>query len=48
MIWLTNFNVENLREQFEVQKGTFLLIKLGTSYGRGTSKMAALGHWGTG
>ena len=35
-------DVENLREQFEVQKGTLLLVKLGTFYGQGTRTMAAL------
>lgn len=34
--------VENLQEQCEVQKGTLLLVKLGTFYGQGTRTMAAL------
>ena len=34
--------VVNLKEQFEVQKGTLLLVKLGTLYGQGTETMAAL------
>jgi hypothetical protein len=35
-------DVENLKEQYEVQKGTLLFIKLGTFYGQGTKTMAAL------
>ena len=35
MCFTTGSDVENLREQFEVQKGTLLLVKLGTFYGQG-------------
>jgi hypothetical protein len=35
-------NAENLREPFEIQKGTLFLVKLGTIYGEGTRTMAAL------
>ena len=38
----SGFDVENVREKFKVQKGTLLLVKLGTSYGQGTRTMAAL------
>ena len=41
-VFITGSDVENLREQFEVQKGTLLLVKLGTFYGQGTRTMAAL------
>lgn len=33
---------KNLREQFKVQKGAPLLVKLGTFYGQGTRRMATL------
>mgnify|MGYP006924266886 CR=1 FL=1 len=41
-VFVTGSDVENLREQFEVQKGTLLLVKLGTFYGQGTRTMATL------
>ena len=41
-VFTSDSDVENLREQFEVQKGTLLLVKLGTFYGQGTRTMAAL------
>ena len=42
MLLLQAPSVENLREQFEVQKGTLLFVKLGTFYGQGIRTMAAL------
>jgi hypothetical protein len=35
-------DIEHLRGQFEVQKGTFLLVELWTLYGQGTRTMAAV------
>ena len=34
--------VKHLRKQFEVQKGTLLIVKLGTFYGQGTKTTFAL------
>ena len=42
MFFSTGSDVENLREQFEVQKGTLLLVKLGTLYGQGTRTRVTL------
>ena len=41
-VFTTGSNVKPLREQYEVQKGTLLLVKRGTLYGQGTRTMAAL------
>jgi hypothetical protein len=41
-VFTTDSDVENLRKQSEVQKGTHLIVKLGTVYGQGTRTMAAL------
>ena len=41
-VFATGSDIENLREEFEVQEGTVLLVKLGTFYGQGTRTMAAL------
>lgn len=42
LVFTTVSDVENLRKQFEVQKDTLLLVKLGTFYDQGTRTMAAL------
>ena len=41
-VFTSDSDVENLMKQFEVQKGTLLLVKLGTSYGQGTKTTFAL------
>jgi hypothetical protein len=40
----TDSDIENLREQFEVQKGTLLLVKQGTFMVREQEQWQ---HWGT-
>jgi hypothetical protein len=35
MFFATGFDVATFREEFKVQKGTLLLVKLGTFYGQG-------------
>ena len=42
MFFTFGSDVENLIEEFEVQKGTQLLVKLGTFYGQGTRTVH---HW---
>lgn len=42
-VFITGSDVKkNHREQFKVQKGSLLLVKLGTFYGQGTRTMVAL------
>jgi hypothetical protein len=41
-VFTTGSNIENLRKQFEIQKGILLFVKLGTSYVQATGQMAAL------
>ena len=42
MFFATGFDVATFREEFKVQKGTLLLVKLGTFYGQGIRTMSAL------
>jgi hypothetical protein len=44
-VFVTGSDVENLRQQFEAQKGTLSLVKWGTCYGQGPRTMAALADW---
>ena len=41
-VFATGTDKEYLREEFEFQKGTPLIVKLGTFYGQGTRTMTAL------
>lgn len=42
-VFTTDSNIENCK-QIDVQKGTFLLLKVGAFYGQGTKTMAALAN----
>ena len=41
-VFATGSVIDNLRENFKVQKITVLIVKLGTFYGQGTKTMASL------